>query len=290
MEIAAEAPSQDALEAGVAAAFAAIARVHHALSGHDQCSELSSVNRLAAAVVQRISDDMRTVLRCALLLAARSDGAFDPTVGGRTAALGFLPPHDRSDPEASWRDVQLTRAGVRYTRPLVLDFGGIAKGYAVDCAIDALREHGVTAGRVNAGGDLRVFGDRSEVIHVRTGGPEGIVPLVAIADGAVATSAYGGQRRLVRRRWATPLIDPRSSLPIMSTRTVSVVASTCMVADALTKVVALRGGVAAGVLRSYGASASILSPAAGRWRCTQLPQRDPASPQRHRLNPVLAPA
>jgi FAD:protein FMN transferase len=290
VEIAAEAQSQDALEAGVAAAFAAIARVHHTLSGHDECSELSSVNRLAAAAVQRISADMRTVLRCALVLAARSDGAFDPTVGGRIAALGFLP-HHRSDREASWRDVQLTKAGVRYTRPLTLDFGGIAKGYAVDCAIDALREHDVTAGRVNAGGDLRVFGGRSELIHVRTGGPEGIVlPLVAIADGAVATSAYGGQRRLVRRRWATPLIDPRSWLPMMSTRTVSVVASTCMVADALTKVVALRGGAAAGVLIAYGASASILSPAAGRWRCTQVPHRRPAPPRRHRNAPVPAPA
>lgn len=57
----------------------------------------------------------------------------------------------------------------------------------------------------------------------------------------------------------------------MSTRTVSVAARTCMVADALTKVVASRGGAAIGVLTAYGASAVMLSPAAGRWRCAHLP-------------------
>ena len=230
------------------------------------------MNRDAPTAVQALSPDLRTVLRCALELAASSGGAFDPTVGGRIAALGFLPPQARSEHDASWRDVLLTRRGVRFSRPLVLDFGGIAKGYAVDCAIDSLRRHGVTAATVNAGGDLRVFGRRSEIIHVRTGGPRGVVlPLAAIADGAVATSAYGGQRRHIGGRWATPLIDPCGRMPKMSTRTVSVVASTCMVADALTKVVALRGRAAAGVLTAYGARAIVLSPAAGRWRCTPLP-------------------
>ncbi len=286
VDIAGEAPSRDLLDAGIAAAFAVVARVHRALSLHDPQSELSHVNRAAPTAVQTLSADLRLVLSCALELAARSGGTFDPTVGGRLAALGFLPPQACSERDASWRDVQLTPRGVRFARPLVLDFGGIAKGYAVDCAIDALRQHGITAGRVNAGGDLRVFGSQSELIHVRTGGPQGVfLPLVTVGDGAVATSAYGGQRRRIGGRWATSLIDPRSGLPIMSTRTISVVASTCMVADALTKVVALRDIAAAGLLKAYGASATLLSPAAGRWRCTQLPRPRPAP---SRLHPMAA--
>jgi thiamine biosynthesis lipoprotein ApbE len=70
---------------------------------------------------------------------------------------------------------------------------------------------------------------------------------------------------------------------MMSTRTVSVVAPTCMVADALTKVVALRGSTAAGMLAAYGASATVLSPAAGRWRCARLPHSNPAS-----VRPVMS--
>jgi thiamine biosynthesis lipoprotein len=280
VEIAIDDPPSGACEA-MAAAFAAVERVHRALSLHDATSELSRVNRAAPESRQRVSEDLRAVLGCALDIAARSHGAFDPTVGGRVAQLGFLPPQARSERGVSWRDIELCDRGVRFARPLVLDFGGIAKGYAVDCAVDALRAHAIVSGRVNAGGDLRVFGPCSELIHVRTGGPRGIViPLLDLEEGAVATSAYGGQRRRVAGRWATPLIDPRRGLPMMSTRTVSVVASTCMVADALTKVVALQGGASAGILTQYGASATLLSPAAGRWRCTQLPQARQTKAQR----------
>jgi FAD:protein FMN transferase len=272
VEITAAAESKAALDAGIAAAFAAVARIHHALSGHDAQSELTRVNRLAACAEQSISNDLRAVLTCALDLAARSDGSFDPAVGARVASLGFLPRQACPDGAASWRDIALTADGVRFTRPLVMDFDGIAKGYAVDCAVAALRDHGVASGCVNAGGDLRVFGNVSEPIHVRAGGRKGFVlPLATLLDGAVATSAYGAQRRRVGGRWATPLIDPRNWLPVMSTRTVSVIAATCMRADALTKVVALRGRGASRVLRDYDASATVLSPAGGHWRCTQLP-------------------
>ena len=274
VEIAAEAPTPVAVESGIAAAFAAVARVHRALSGHDPASELSRVNRRAALRETAISRDLRQVLACALAVAARSGSAFDPAQGGRMAALGFLPPQAPARRDACWRDVHLGDRGVRFGKPLALDFGGIAKGYAVDCAVDALRAHGATAGRVNAGGDLRVFGERSECVHVRSGGRQGIVlPLALVADAAVATSAYGSHRRRVDGRWVSPLIDPRSGLPRMSTRTVSVVAPTCMVADALTKVVALRGRAATATLETFDASAVVLSPAVGRWRCTRIPER-----------------
>jgi thiamine biosynthesis lipoprotein len=303
VDVAAEAPSAHALLSGVAAAFAAIARVHRALSAHDQDSELSRVNRSAARAWQPVSRDLREVLACALDVAARSRGTFDPTVGREMAALGYiraegpprgancaptggiaaaklqawgschLPPATDIESAASWRDVDLRDDRVRFARPLALDLGGIAKGYAVDCAIAALRAEGVTRARVNAGGDLRVFGAEREIVHVRTGGPRGaLLPLCAIADGAVATSSYGGQRVSAGGRLATPLIDPRVRLPVMSTRTVSVVAPTCMIADALTKVVLLRGARASPIVAAYRASAAILSPAAGRWRCSYLPR------------------
>ena len=279
VDIRAEAPSPAVLERALAAAFAAIARVHLALSGQDPSSELSCVNRDAWRGVRRVSADFRAVLECALDVASRSGGTFDPTLGVYRASIAH---EERAvvlqSPRASWRDVELGPRGVRYRRPLSLDFDGIAKGYAVDCAIDALREQGARAGRVNAGGDLRMFGYAPEPVHVRTGGPQGVVmPLAEVVDAAVATSAYGDQRRHVRRRWVTALIDPRTSMPILSARTVSVIASTCMLADALTKVVALRGRDAMSLLRAYDAAAAILSPAAGRWRCTLLSQQSPVA-------------
>jgi len=272
VDIAAEGDSADTVEHAIAAAFAEIASVHHSMSAHACDSELVRVNRLATHASQRVSGGFHAVLACALDVAAQSHGAFDPTIGGLLCELGFVPGHGGHGP-ATWRDVHLDQHGVRFERPLQLDFGGIAKGYAVDRAIAALRERGILRACVNAGGDLRVFGQRSEVVHVRTGGSAGVaLPLVCIADGAVATSGYASQRRRVGARWATPLIDARRGLPRMSTRTVSVVAPGCMLADALTKVVALLGADAAGVLEHYHASATILTPANGRWRCTEVPR------------------
>jgi FAD:protein FMN transferase len=278
VEIRGQASTRAMRDRAMAAAFAAVARVHRALSGHDERSELTRINREAASALQPVSADLRAVLACALGVAARSGGSFDPTVGTQVTAMGYLPRHQALATPATWRDIELCGRGVRYARALIVDLGGIAKGYAVDCAIEALRAHGASAGRVNAGGDLRVFGDAFEAIHVRTGGAQGVVvPLLEITDGAVATSAFGGQRRRTGGRWTTPLVDPRSSLPVMATRTVSVAAATCMLADALTKVVALRGREALSVLRRYDAAAAVLSPAAGRWRCTLLDHDTPRS-------------
>src|SRR5439155_26639499 len=137
---------------------------------HDPVSELARVNSSAATESQPVSAHFRTVLRCALDVAARSAGAFDPTVGGDLAARGFLPLRTACDRTAAWRDVVLDEEGVSFKRPLILDFDGIAKGYAVDCAVDVLRNAGVEQAVVNAGGDLRVYGPDVEQVEWRTSG------------------------------------------------------------------------------------------------------------------------
>ena len=273
VDIAAAGPASIDLEAAIAAALEAIARVHRTLSAYDDASELVRVNRTASRAPQRTSPLLREVLACALDVAAHSDGAFDPTVGGTVAAWGFLPRRGECAARSTWRDVVIDGDDVRFARPLALDFDGIAKGYAVDRAIAVLVAAGATRACVNAGGDLRVFGPRAETVVVRTGGAQPArFPLVTMSDAAVATSGYAGQRRCVDRRYATPLVEPRRRLPVMSTRTVSVIAPTCMLADALTKVVALRGPRAAATLRHYGACATMLSPARGAWRVTRVPR------------------
>jgi thiamine biosynthesis lipoprotein len=100
-----------------------------------------------------------------------------------------------------------------------LDLGGIAKGYAVDCAVEALQARGIQQGWVNAGGDLRVWGGWDFPIHIRhRADASKATPLLALKDGAFATSVL-------------PLSDGGSIH-------VSVAAPRCLWADALTKVVA----------------------------------------------------
>src|SRR5438105_15673111 len=91
VDIAARADTKRSLDDGFHAAFAAIARIHRALSCHDPESELTRINRSAARTKQPIFADMRAVLACALDVAARSRGLFDPTVGGELVRVGMLP-------------------------------------------------------------------------------------------------------------------------------------------------------------------------------------------------------
>src|SRR4051812_27096948 len=90
----------------------------------------------------------------------------------------------------SWRDIILESAGrVRFRRPLLIDFGGIAKGFAVDRAVEILKRKRVMAAIVNAGGDLRVFGSASQLVHLRhPKQPNRAAGVERLRERAIATS------------------------------------------------------------------------------------------------------
>ncbi|HEX7915771.1 FAD:protein FMN transferase [Rudaea sp.] len=258
VEMRVEASDEACTRVAIEAAFAEVSAVHARMSFHAADSDLSRLH--AAQVGTQVEVDARTfeVLRCALDLAARSQGCFDPTIAGRLVAQEFLP-SPRSpflpDARASWRDVELTDDGrVRLHRPLWLDLGGIAKGYAVDRAVDVLLEHGVTQALVNAGGDLRVTGPREEIVHLRGAGDAGIAGAVALRDVALASSAGAATRRYREGRWTGVHFDARAGKTVGLDSSASVIAPSCMIADALTKVVfAASPALARRVLTDYGA-------------------------------------
>jgi FAD:protein FMN transferase len=256
------------LHTAIDAAFAAIARVQQLMSYHDPASDLSRINREAAADVQRVESDTYTVIESALRFAKLSDGAFDPCIGERLERWGYLPPNTpiltpRRTFGGNWRDVELLgRCRVRFARPLLLDLGGIAKGYAVDCAVQVLETAGVAEILVNAGGDLRVAGFRTHNIHLRyPHAPHLGAEALTLHNAALATSAaYYSRRRLLSDE-VSALLDPRSSQPYVENGSVSVRAADCMSADALTKVVLFATPeVAERTLAACGAQAFVQSP------------------------------
>lgn len=252
-----------AARSAVNAAFCAIEHVQQAMSFHDPESELSHLNRNACGRAVKASPALWRVLSEALRVAKLSGGAFDPTVGARLVHWKILPAPKAQAPchaTTSWRDVRLLPGRrVRFNRPLWLDLGGIAKGYAVDIAVSILRRHRISAGVVNAGGDLRVFGSRAERVHVRhPDRPTCLVPLADLSNGALATSAgYFTEQRCGARR-VNALVNPLLQRPCSSHRSVSVQASNCLLADALTKVVLVHGNAAEAMLRRCHASAMVL--------------------------------
>ena len=202
-----------------------------------------------------------------------SDGLFDCTVAPYLTARGLLPvpmpgksrvrlPSDACAlRRASYRDVELLDGcRIRFRRALWIDLGGIAKGFAVDRAVQVLRAHDVAAASVNAGGDLRVFGDLASPVQVRLpGSPHITAPLMNLRDSAIATSAtYLDPTSGEPGTALTALVDPRTGACCSTGFSVSVYAPDCITADALTKVVAVSQDPHHPVLAKLGASALLL--------------------------------
>lgn len=253
--------------AAIEAGFAEVAAVHRRMSFHGADSDVSRLHRAPVGRALRVDARTHEVLAAALELARESAGRFDPTVAPHLVARGLLPrpPHAvEPDPQAGWRDVELLDGSrVRLHRAVWLDLGGIAKGYAVDRALDALRAAGAIAACVNAGGDLRRYGTAPEAVRLDHANALG-APLVELGDAALATSVVAA-REPGRRRRACTHLDARNGRGLRARRAASVVAARCMLADALTKVVLADLRVGARLLRRHGASACVHD-GTGGWR------------------------
>ncbi|MBU1222873.1 MAG: FAD:protein FMN transferase [Gammaproteobacteria bacterium] len=261
VEIGARGASAQAVDAAIERAFAAVQTIHDLMSYHDPASDVSRLNRAGADCVA-VHPHTWDVLALARDVAEASGGRFDVSIAPELVRHGYLPRHAdlaQPAPEANWQHIELLPGDrVRLARPLHLDLGGIAKGYAVDCAIRALRDAGMEAGRVNAGGDLRLFGG-AEPIHVRhPHAATHLLPLCQLEDGAVATSATYYSAREVDGREVSPLIDAATRKPCAGGRSVSVLAERCAHADALTKVVYADPAAALAALQRFGAHAVVL--------------------------------
>jgi FAD:protein FMN transferase len=251
-----------ASHAAIGAAFAAVEHVHALMSYHDANSELSRLNRGAASVKQSVHRDTFSVLAAALRMAAASDGAFDPVVARRLEDWGYLPMCEApADPAATWRDIELSdHQFVRFSRPLRLDLGGIAKGFAVDCAVGALLSAGIDDCIVNAGGDLRAVGSAQEVDLRHPADPSRLAHRVTLCNEALATSAAYFSRKELDGNPVSALVDARHGTAYLGSGSFSVIARECMMADALTKVaIFAQRRVAERVLANHGARALVLA-------------------------------
>lgn len=260
VEIRVDHPDADLAPAAVDAGFAAISRVQRLMSVFDPDSDISRINRMAHHKPVVVHSWTREILEFAGELHARSGGLFDCGIAPQLVACGLLPPDDAPAGASSIANVHFTRAGrVICTTPTRLDLGGIAKGFAVDRAAEAMLSAGAEGGMVNAGGDLRVFGSSEEAIYLRDpANPEQLRFAGHLRDGACATSATYYSRRDHGGREVSALIDPRTRQPLITRQSFSIIAQRCVVADALTKVLAIAADPTLPCFSSYNAHPLIL--------------------------------
>lgn len=225
-----------AADAALDAAFASVERAQACWSFHDASSELSRLNAQPRHRVKFSSHTLR-LLRAARAVMFASDGAFDCTVGGMLVADGILPDH--GGPAALLRgaaeDIEIGREWALLRRPVRVTLDGIAKGYAVDLAVRALRFQGAVAGWVNAGGDLRVFGDVALPVQRRELDGQ-LTPLGGLRNAALASSRSAMPQHSGDESFPGHIIGPAGFAPVPGVW--SVLAKSAWRADALTKVAA----------------------------------------------------
>ena len=225
-------------------AFLAIQKVHDLMGFHNPQSELSRMNERAHLEAVEIHAWTAQVIKIAKEIHIASNGLFDCGIGHRLVEAGLLPRHITftNHELGGIEDIHFLAPDlIKSTRPVCLDLGGIAKGYAVDMAVRVLLSEGISSGSVNAGGDLRVFGDTSLSIQIRNPeSPDKLIDIGYLENGAIATSSlYFAKRDHQKSHIINPLTQNPSEIHSEVLGSYSILAKECIYADALTKVLAL---------------------------------------------------
>lgn len=237
--------------AAIDAAVGELRRVDRRMTRFSSDSDVGRANLRASASPVEISAETAHVVNEGLRWAESSDGRFDPCLG-KAAALWDV--GERRVPPAVehvrgfagrrlYRTVELDRRrGVPVIHFLeadaAIDLGGIAKGYGVDLAAEALRSYGIFNALVNVGGDLYALGTSEDGDAWKVGirspdRPDRLIETLEVSDRAVATSGDYLQYFRYQGRRYHHMLDPETGEPrISKTRSVTVVADTCMAADA----------------------------------------------------------
>ena len=225
-------------------AFSTIKQIQGLMGFHNPLSELNQINRWAHQVSLQVHPWTTEVLRVAQEIHKQSNGLFNCGIGHRLVAAGLLPRHiDYSEYELGGiEDIEFTGPQtLSASKPICLDLGGIAKGFAVDKAVESLIANGIKSGCVNAGGDLRVFGETPRSIQIRNPNqPSQLIDIGSLQNGAIATSGlYFTNRDQQESYFINPLAQDESEAHIQFSDSYSILAHECVYADALTKVLAL---------------------------------------------------
>jgi FAD:protein FMN transferase len=232
--IEATAGSVFAAVAAVEAAFAAIAQIERRMHPQAAGSDLARINTAPLHVPVTVHPSICELLNLARRINTLTDGVFDPCLPTQPGRL---------------HNIDFSTGDVVCHAPVALDFGGFAKGYAVDCAIETLIGIGCMGGLVNAGGDLRVFGPRAEPMFLRRRAGE--LTNIEITDAALAVSDANSRQR-------PPEHQGYYGTASLAVDYAAVIANEAVVADALAKCVLLcPKPVADRALRTFAATQAL---------------------------------
>jgi len=212
-----------------------VAAVDATMSPYRADSDITRFNRAVTRDVQAMPGDLCRVAEAAMSVAARTDGAFDPTVGPIVSRHGFGPIYGAT---GAWAGLAVSDGAISKAEPgLTLDLCGIAKGHALDEIVLSLQRMGVKSALVELGGEVAALGahpdGRDWQIAIENPFSDVFAAQRIITPGMMRIATSGHRHNGVSGR-TSHIIDTSTGRPALGTiGSVSVLAPIAMEADAL---------------------------------------------------------
>jgi thiamine biosynthesis lipoprotein len=243
----------------IQAAVAEINRLEQKYSRFKPDNFVARVNTAAMAGTSiAIDHEVASLLAYANTCFEQSDGLFDITSGALRRLWNFsagaqapvrIPSSAEIDDilaRIGWQHVSWTANELRFAKAgMEIDFGGIVKEYAADCAANVCRQNGICSGMVDMGGDIHVIGPRPDgtawqifIRHPREAGKH--IASFSLAQGALASSGDYERHVMIDGRRYCHILSPKTGFPISGMAAVSVVAGQCIVAGSACTIAMLK--------------------------------------------------
>jgi FAD:protein FMN transferase len=256
VEISVYEKDKDLAQLAIQNAFDEIQRMEKLMSTHIPTSEISQINQSAGLRTVSVSPEVLEVIRRALYWAEQTDGALDVSIGPVHELWDFdgdhpaLPDKNTLAQEllkVDYRKIQIENQTVfLMDKGMRLHLGAIAKGYAVDQAINILQDSNIRHALINAGGDLKTLGKRPDQTAWKIGlqhprRPESILASFSLTEKAVATS--GDYQKYFDHEGIRyhHILNPKTGYPVTGVMSATVVAKTVMDADSLSTALFVMG-------------------------------------------------
>ena len=251
--------SRDTAEQSIEKTFAVIGGFGDRINFYSDKSELNEINRNAGIRAVKVSPDTLDIIEKSVYTAEKSGGAFDPTIGTIVKLWDFLnkkKPTEteiaRALPLVNYRDILINKADTTVflkRKGMMIDLGGIAKGYAADLAVESLKKEGIRSGLVAIAGDIRTFGMKPDLgpwtIGIKnprqTGQKDEIIAKIRLPDKAISTAGDYERFFLIDAKRYHHLLDPKTGYPAEQCRSVSVIAEQGVITDGFDNAIFILG-------------------------------------------------
>jgi thiamine biosynthesis lipoprotein len=258
-QISAVAEKEASAYTGIDAAISEIQRIERLLTTYNEESETSLINRNAGIEPVRVSKETFNIIKRSIRISGLTQGAFDITYGSADKRLWNFDPNMTSLPD---KETARKRVSLINYRNIILDeerpavflkekgmrigFGGIGKGYAAERAKQVMKEMGIESGIVNASGDLTCWGYQPNgepwtigIVNPNAAGQ--VFSYMNVTNMAIATSGNYEKYITINGKKYSHTINPRTGLPVMGIKSVTIITPNAEIADAMATPVMIMG-------------------------------------------------